>query len=249
MTQKGNRLGEYQSPDVQKTLDSASFAPPLINDARKAQDRILRKRFLGKRIRIADIGCGDGRHATMFGPTCATYHGYEISADMVRMAQNTIADADLPNVKVVLGDAAQVDLTDRCFDTVWCLYFTAGNLRDEFDDLVLYTDAYLDRNPKFIKTMSRFFERLALGGTMLLTVYKDVPEAESAQLEFYDRTGQKVLTPRGSRFVATDKNFWSVRWTEQSLLSNLMVCGVREDAIGYHSLNEIAWLVEVRKER
>ena len=59
------------------------------------------------------------------------------------------------------------------------------------------------------------------GGRMFLTLYKDVPEAEAAQVDFYERTGQHVVTPSGSRFVATAEGFWSARWTRDSLLSNL----------------------------
>ena len=80
------------------------------------------------------------------------------------------------------------------------------------------------------------------------TLYKDVPEAEAAQVDFYEHTGQHVVTPSGSRFVATAQGFWSARWTRDSLLSNLDACGIRPDAVAWNDLNDIAWLVEVVKQ-
>lgn len=82
---------------------------------------------------------------------------------------------------------------------------------------------------------------------MFLTVYKDVPEAEEAQIDFYEHTDQHVVTSRGGRFVATAENFWSARWTEESLLSNLKACGIIESDVMFHDLNHIAWLVEIHK--
>ena len=82
---------------------------------------------------------------------------------------------------------------------------------------------------------------------MFLTVYKDVPEAEAAQRDFYDNTGQHVVTSKGSRFVATAEGFWSARWTEESMLSNLRECGIGAESVVFNDLNSIAWLVEIRK--
>ena len=84
-------------------------------------------------------------------------------------------------------------------------------------------------------------------GRMFLTLYKDVPEAETAQVDFYEHTGQHAVTPSGSRFAATAEGFWSAGWTRDSLLSNLDACGIRPDAVAWNDLNDIAWLVEVVK--
>ena len=82
---------------------------------------------------------------------------------------------------------------------------------------------------------------------MFLTIYKDVPDAEAAQIEFYEHTNQHVVTRRGSRFVATAEHFWSARWTRESLSSNLIACGISERDVICHDLNHIAWLVEIKK--
>jgi hypothetical protein len=82
---------------------------------------------------------------------------------------------------------------------------------------------------------------------MFLTIYKDTPEAEAAQVDFYENTGQHVVTTPGSRFVATAEGFWSVRWTRDSMLSNLSGCGISPDRVVFNDLNHIAWLVEIKK--
>ncbi len=240
--------GSRESEDaaVKRTLES-SYITPAIKQARERQDRMLAERFGRGRYRIADIGCGDGYHAVMFGKVSDLYHGFEISPSIAETARAKWRSENITHARVFVGDAAEADIEDEFYDLVLCLYFTAGNLRDKSDDLSLYTDAYLDRNPRFIRIVSRFYRALKRGGAMFLTVYKDVPEAESAQVDFYTKTGQHVVTPRGLRFVATAEGFWSVRWTVDSMLSNLTECGIRPADVSFHDLNEIAWLVEVGK--
>jgi hypothetical protein len=96
--------------------------------------------------------------------------------------------------------------------------------------------------------VSRFYQARKNGGSMFLTIYKDAPEAEAAQIDFYENTGQHVVTPRGSRFVATAEGFWSARWTRDSMLSNLSECGISPGHVVFNDLNSIAWLVEIRKQ-
>ena len=47
--------------------------------------------------------------------------------------------------------------------------------------------------------------------------------------------------------MATEENFWSVRWTKESMLSNLRAFGIEPEQVVFNDLNEIAWLVEVTK--
>ena len=74
-----------------------------------------------------------------------------------------------------------------------------------------------------------------------------MPETEAAQVDFYEHTGLRVVTPLGSRFVATAEGFWSARWTQDSIASNLGACGIGAEDIVLHDLNDIAWLIEVGK--
>lgn len=240
----GNKLGEYKSESVQRTLDN-NFVHPAIKEARLVQDELLKERYEGKELAFADIGCGNGYHGEIFGPKSKLYHGFEISPAMAEQAEDRLAG--IPQANIFEGDAATMELAPDSYDIAWSLYFTSGNFRQEFDDLADYTDAYLDNNPAFTGIVGKFYDALKEGGKLFLTVYKDKPETEAAQREFYETTGQTVVTPLGSRFVATAENFWSVRWTKESMLSNLAACGIRKDQVVFNDLNEVGWLVEVTK--
>ena len=239
-------LRESEARAVLRSLES-SYCPEPIKEARERQDEILIERFHGQPYTIVDVGCGTGYHGSIFAPTCRLYHGFELSPNIAKIARQRWHKEGLNNTELFLGDATQAKLPDNFYDLVWCLYFTPGNFREPSADLSLYTDAYLDRNPSFIAIFSKFYRSLKPGGLMFLTIYKDVPETEEAQIDFYEHTDQRVVTPRGSRFVATAENFWSARWTKESLLSNLKACGIAENVVMLHDLNHIAWLVEISK--
>jgi len=241
-----NILPEYENEAVKRTLES-SYCPEPIRQARERQDGILMERLRHGPYTIADIGCGNGYHAVMFAPFSRLYHGFEISPAIAETARALWQKENMNNAQVFVGDVAEAELKDEFYDVVCCLYFTPGNLRDKSDDLSLYNDAYLDRNPRFIRVMSRFYQAMKVGGSMFLTMYKEVPEAEAVQIDFYENTGQHVVTPPGSRFVATTEGFWSARWTHASMLSNLSECGISSDKVVFNDLNAIAWLVEVKK--
>lgn len=241
-----NRLRESEDRAVLNALESA-YCPGPIKEARERQDELLIKRFQGHPYAIADIGCGTGYHGSIFAPTCRLYHGFEISTDIAAIAQKRWRKEGLNNTELFLGDVAQAKPPIDFYDLVFCLYFTPGNFRESSTDLSLYTDAYLDQNPSFITIFSKFYRSLKRDGLMFLTVYKDVPEAEEAQIDFYEHTNQHVVTLRGTRFVATAENFWSVRWTKESLLSNLKACAIAEKDVMFRDLNHIAWLIEIKK--
>jgi SAM-dependent methyltransferase len=241
---KGFRASEDAA--VQRTLLSA-YTNPRIKAARDRQDELLVARYRGRRLAIADLGCGDGYHGSIFGAAGGIYHGYEIAPDLAALARERWRSEGLAQAEVILGDLRDASPAAGTYDLVFCLYFTAGNLRDGFDDLSRYTDEYLDRNPFFVAIISRFHQALKAGGRMFLTVYKDVPEAEAAQHDYYLNTGQHPVTPRGSRFVATAEGFWSVRWTQESMLSNLAACGIAAGQVTFNDLDRIAWLVEIER--
>lgn len=241
-----NELGEYEDESVQKTLIDA-YVPASILEARKRQDEIILERFKGKKLSIADIGCGDGYHGEIFAPEAELYHGFEISSAMASETRERWQENGLENTDVFEGDASAMKLEPNTYDVAWSLYFTSGNFREEFDDIRKYDDKYLDANPQFIKIISNFYNALKPDGKLFLTVYKDAPKTEAAQRKFYKDTGQTVITPLGSRFVATEENFWSVRWTKRSMLSNLAECGIEPGQVTFNDLNEASWLVEIAK--
>ena len=237
---------ESENEAVKRTLES-SYCPEPIRQAREQQDSILRDQLQPGPYKIADIGCGNGYHAVMLSPVALLYHGFEISLAIAETARTLWQTENVDNAHIFVGDVAEAQLEDAFYDVVLCLYFTPGNFRDKSDDLGLYSDAYLARNPHFVRVVSRFYMALARGGSMFLTIYQDVREAEAAQVDFYENTGQNVVTPPGSRFVATAEGFWSVRWTKDTMLSNLNACGIHSEDVAFNDLNPIAWLVEIKK--
>jgi len=239
---------ESENQAVYRALTS-SYCPEPIRQARERQDEILKERFEGRPYAIADVGCGTGYHGLIFGPGCRVYHGFEIAPEIAEVARAAWREKGLENAEVFLGDVGAATLEDDFYDLVFCLYFTPGNIREESDDLSVYTDAYLDQNPKFVATFANFYKAMKVSGKMFLTVYKDVPEAEAAQIDFYHHTDQRVVTPPGSRFVCTAEKFWSVRFTRASMLSNLRAMGIHPDDVLFNDLNAIAWLVEISKQR
>lgn len=245
MTEAG-RDRHTEDEAVRRCLES-SYVPTLIREARERQDAVLKERFVGKPLAVADVGCGTGYHGSMFGPSCRSYHGFEIAPEIAATARERWREEGLGNAEVFVGDIAEMDLAEGFYDLAVCLYFTPGNIREPSEDLSIYTDAYLDQNPRFVALVSQLLAALRAGGRILLTVYKDVPAAEEAQIDFYEHTAQHVVTPRGSRFVATAEGFWSVRFTRESMLSNLAAAGVARELVSFLDLNEIAWLVEVEK--
>ena len=237
-----------QSEDeVLRRALASSYCPAPIKEARERQDEVLLQRLRNAACTIADIGCGDGYHAVLLAASIREYHGYEISSVLAEAAQTLWRKEGIDNARILVGDAALATLDEDLYDIVLCLYFTPGNIRDRSEDLQLYSDAYLNRNPRFVRVFSRFHRAMKTGGRMFLTLYKDVPEAEAAQVDFYEHTGQHVVTPSGSRFVATAEGFWSARWTRESLLSNLDACGIQPEAVTWNDLNDIAWLVEIAR--
>lgn len=223
------------------------YINPLIRGARERQDQLLLEWFKGQRLDIADLGCGDGYHASLFAPPGGRYDAFEFAPEMAAMARERFEQEGLGNARLHEVDLAGFEPEPDTYDLVWCLYFTPGNFRDRFEDLAQYDDAYLDHNPVFIKIFSRFYKALRPGGRMFLCVYRDRQETEDAQWDFYLKTNQHPVTPRGSRFVLTAEGFWSVRWTRESMLSNLGDCGIESKQVTFHELNPIAWLVEIRK--
>ena len=237
---------ESEADALRRTLMS-SYSPAAVRQARQRQDDLLLQRLGNGNYLMADIGCGDGYHAVLLAAAASAYHGFEVSPMMATAARELWRRKGIAHATVIVGDAAVAVLPNVLYDIVLCLYFTPGNIRDRSADLGLYSDAYLDRNPRFIQVFFRFHRAMKAGGRMFLTLYKDVPEAEAAQVDLYESTGQHVVTAPGSRFVATAEGFWSARWTQDSLLSNLDACGIRPEAVVWNDLNAIAWLVEVAK--
>lgn len=248
MNNKVSNAGEYDNGDsVEKTLNSELHCSGPIHEARMKQDKMLKDMLLGKNLCVADIGPGDGHHGVWFGKDCKCYHGFEISNKMANICEKVWDTPELLNNKIFHCDASTVELKDIFYDIVHCSWFGSGNFRNPNLKLEEYDDNYLNHNPEFQAIISNFYKALKIAGHMFLCVYKDKPLTEEEQWKFYESTGQTIITKKGSRFVATKEDFWSVRWTKESMLSNLSDCGIQSNQVKFNDLSEVAWYVEITK--
>ena len=101
---------ETEAAVTLKALQS-DYCPSLIQQARTRQDALLKQRYRGQRLRIADIGCGEGPHGSMFAADCEAYHGFEISPMIARVAEKRWRSEGLSNATLFVGDVAQAKLT------------------------------------------------------------------------------------------------------------------------------------------
>src|SRR5262249_34059121 len=143
-----NMSRESENEAVKRSLES-SYCPELIREARERQDRLLGERLRPGPYKIADVGGANGCHAVILAPVPLLHHGFEISPAIAETERSQWQKERIDNARIFVGDVAEVDLKDEFYDVVLCLYFTPGNFRDRSDDLSLYSDAYLDRNPQF----------------------------------------------------------------------------------------------------
>ena len=218
---------ESEAAALQRTLRS-SYSPVAVIQAGQRQDDMLVQRLRNGSCMTAGIGCVDGYHAVLPADVPRGYHGFEVSAAMVAAARELCRREGIANAGVFVGDTAVAALPEVIYDIVRCLYLTPGNILDQSTDLGLYNDTCLDRRPCFLEVFSRFHRAMKGEGRIFLAPYKDVLEAEAAQIDLYDGTGQRIVTPAGSRFVVTAEGLLcSVRWTQNSLLPNLDGCGIR----------------------
>ncbi len=110
-------LRRSEDQAVTNTLLS-SYCPPAIKEARERQDAILTKRFQGRRLAIADLGCGDGYHGSLFGPSCTAYHGFEIVPELANMTRERWRREGLDHAEVFEGDVADVPLRRAYYDLI-----------------------------------------------------------------------------------------------------------------------------------
>jgi len=239
------RLKEYQNYNVKKTFD-INFIPKLILEAVKNEWDFL-DNLNWNNLRVLDIGVGEGRHPTKYAPMCKKFVCVDISEDMIKMTQEKINEKNIKNVELILSDAEHMDgIEDNSIDRVMCMYFTAGNFRRDNFDVKNYDPTEMEKNPKFINILKKMYKALNKG-SIYLTVYKDTKQAQDNQYAFYDQTSQHIISNRSDSFTATQEGFWSLRFSKERMLSNLSHAEIKSNQVIFHDLNEISWIVEIKK--
>jgi SAM-dependent methyltransferase len=240
------KLREYQNEVVQKTLKPVHYPyPPLLQEAIDREYEMLDSLDWNGKV-VLDVGCGEGRHGLRYGPCCSRYIGIDISEDMLDITRKNWQEAGLVNTDLLLGDADKIKFESESIDRVMSLFFTPGNFRkDNFDVSDYSLEQDINRNPKFKAIVSNLYQALKPGGDLLLTVYKDREETREMQKSYYSFVGMHVNSKDTDPFVSTVEGFWSVRWTEERMLSILGQIGIAESQVRFIELNDISWMVQI----
>lgn len=136
-----------------------------------------RERIPSSGASILELGCGTGRVLVPLVKDCAYIHGVDVSAAMVSICWEKLANADIPAARacVQVGDITNLSL-NKTFDLIIAPYRVFQNLE---------TDAETDG---FFETVRK---HLAPGGRCVLDVFKPKSERvalrqEWAKQEEYD---------------------------------------------------------------
>lgn len=88
---------------------------------RPGREAALRELEISPGDRVLEVGVGTGLNLPMYPPHCRVT-GIDISAEMMRKAQERIAEQGLEHVELRVMDAAAMDLVDDTFDGAVATY-------------------------------------------------------------------------------------------------------------------------------
>lgn len=108
----------------------------------------LTLQYLKPEDHVLDFACGTGVTAIPISAHVAHVRGIDVTPDMVRKAQNKVAELDLPNVTITQTDIFDPCLEEGSFDAV-----TAFNILHYLKDL----DQVLNRIHRLLKPEGMFF--------------------------------------------------------------------------------------------
>lgn len=159
------------------------------------------REIVGQGRRVADFGCGTGRHLTALGPRLALGVGLDYERAYIAQA----ASSDIPGpVYFVVADATRAPHPPH-FDVAICMTNTWGTMPDKAG--VLREMRRVAPDPK----------------RRVISVY--VPTSIGVRREWYARLGQTVITETAECLV-TDQGFRSEHFTIDRLRSLLGPCEI-----------------------
>jgi SAM-dependent methyltransferase len=100
--------------------------------------------------RLLDLACGTGRHAREFGVLGWDVVGIDTNEDLLEAASR-----NAPSAALMQQDMRELDLGERRFDAVTCLFDSLG---------------YLENDAGIVAMLSRAREHLAPGGAIVIEV-------------------------------------------------------------------------------
>ena len=91
---------------------------------------------------LLEIGCGNGRFATLLGPKVKSYTGIEPDKEYLKIAESTTPKE--VNVKYYWGKAEDVPITNKRFEVI--LYAFSWHFIQDFDKAIFEAKRLLNKN-------------------------------------------------------------------------------------------------------
>lgn len=256
----------YDSLEARRTLDP-NYMTPYLKRARYAEFVELKKVIteVAKRreslVDILDIGVGEAIIPVELARTeiwkCIhKYIGIDNSDLSLRGARKNVREYNLSDkVDIRKRDARFLNSRHYSigrYDLVICTYFTAGDFKPPKLD---YSKPKIDEDD--ISNIANEFERVfrhayyllkPKGELVLGSVYIDNPTTALRQRQFYEKCGMKIIG-NTTVFTATDKGFWSLRFTEEMIKD--LFCFVIPEKIQFTHLDDddFAMMIRISSDR
>ena len=175
-------------------------------------------------LEVLDIGIGDARvlkHLVGINELWGIighYYGIDVAQNCIDISNKVINDLGIiGKAKVSLLDAVNLNQLARKYDLIISTWFTAGNFYPfsfKFDSFV--PGYNMSTNDKFTMIFKQAYEMLNEGGQIIIgSMYVDNQDTRKKQEDSYRKFGWKVITDERDCFTATDKGWWSQRFTPQ----------------------------------
>ena len=237
----------YNNSDAQRTLRSKYMTHYHIQ-AQWAEFTRLKEiigetyRVFKRPLRIFDIGIGYSRIPIWLSRVATwnkvgKYTGIDICDHCISQSKRIIQIGKIADkVELLKYDAVKLSsglpelLEKHTYDLVLCTYFTAGDfkpaqvrLETRKDGLIVdYNPNVLRPNKSFVAVFKGGYDLLHEGGKIVIgSIYWNNDFVRRVQEDFYRKCGMTVITSDKDLFTATLEGFWSERFDQGRLYSNL----------------------------
>lgn len=175
-------------------------------------------------LTVLDIGIGNARilkHLVGIDELWSVikhYDGIDVAQNCIDLSSKVINDLGVAeNARVILLNAVDLNKLDQKYDLIISTWFTAGNFYPfnfSFDPFVPGND--MSTNDKFTMIFKQAYEMLSEGGQIIIgSMYIDNNATRKKQEDSYRKFGWNVITDERDCFTASDKGWWSQRFTPQ----------------------------------
>ncbi len=181
-------------------------------------------------LSVLDIGIGNARilkHLVGIYELWSVikhYDGIDVAQNCIDISNKVIDDLKISEkAQALLLDAVDLNQLAKKYDLIISTWFTAGNFYPfnfSFNPFVPGSDMFT--NDKFTMIFKQAYEMLNEGGRIIIgSMYIDNDATRKKQEDSYRKFGWKVITDEKDCFTASDKGWWSQRFTPQRVYEYL----------------------------